>query len=205
MSAEFQNPTTTKSEPTSTLAVVPVWLLVLMLAVVYWATVHFDRHGGWFNAKVYGPYHSIDHVLGFQPASGPNSFNLGKAVYHKPSCVLCHQPNGQGTSGQFPPLAGSDWVLEPEPGRIIRAVLHGMQGSPIKINDQSFNFSASMVAWKDTFSDEEIAAVVTYIRQEWGNKASEVKPERVKQVRESTKDRSIPYTPDELMKISPAE
>src|SRR6185369_2600937 len=113
--------------------------------------------------------------------------------------------NGQGTPGQFPPLAGSDWVLEPEPGRIIRAVLHGMQGSPIKINGQDFSFGTSMVPWKDIFSDEEIAAVLTYIRQDWGNKASEVTTERVKQVREQTKDRATPYTPDELMKMNPAD
>ena len=205
MSAEFDNPAATQTEPTSTLAAVPVWLIVLMLVLGYWGTVHFDRQGGWFSAKVYSPYRSIDHLQGFQPRGAPNRFNVGRAVYHKPSCVLCHQANGQGTPGQFPPLAGSDWVLEPEPGRIIRAVLHGMQGSPIKINDQSFSFGASMVAWKDTFNDEEIAAVLTYVRQEWGNKASEVTLERVKGVREKTKDRATPYAPDELMKIAPAE
>jgi len=206
MSAEFQNTATTEAEPTSTLAVVPVWLIVLALTLVYWGAVHFDKHGGWFNRKVYGPYVSIpDAERFYPPPGGANYFNLGKAVYNKPSCVLCHQPNGQGTPGQFPPLAGSDWVLEPEPGRIIRAVLHGMQGGPIKINDQSFNFGASMVAWKDTFSDEEIAAVLTYVRQDWGNKAPDVTAERVKAVREKTKDRATPYTPDELMKVAPVE
>lgn len=206
MSAQFQSPATTESEPTSTLAAVPVWLIVMALVLVYWGAVYFDKHGGWFNAKVYGPYRSLQEVQDMQPISGgANLFGRGKAVYHKPSCVLCHQPNGQGTPGQFPPLVGTDWVLEPEPGRIIRAVLHGMQGGPIKINGQPFSFGASMVAWKDTFNDEEIAAVLTYVRQEWGNKAPDVTPERVKEVRGKTKDRSTPYSPDELMKVSPAE
>jgi mono/diheme cytochrome c family protein len=62
-----------------------------------------------------------------------------------------------------------------------------------------------MVPWRDTFSDDEIAAVLTYVRREWGNKAADVKPERVKEVREKTKDRVLPWTPDELMKVSPAE
>jgi mono/diheme cytochrome c family protein len=206
MNAEFQDPTTTESEPTSTLAVAPVWLIVSVLVLAFWGAVYFDKHGGWFNAKVYSPYRSIQDLQVMLPGPGTaDPFGRGKAVYHKPSCVLCHQANGQGTSGQFPPLAGSDWVLEPEPGRIIRAVLHGMQGGPIQINGQSFNFSASMVPWKDTFTDEEIADVLTYVRQEWGNKAPEVKRERVKEVREKTKDRTTPFTPDELMKISPAE
>jgi mono/diheme cytochrome c family protein len=64
-----------------------------------------------------------------------------------------------------------------------------------------------MVPWKDVLSDEEIAAVLTYVRQnkEWGNNAPEVKPERVKAVREKTKNISVQYTPEDMLKISPEE
>ena len=90
------------------------------------------------------------------------------------------------------------------PGRVIRAVLDGLVG-PMQVKGQAFN--GSMVPWKDALTDEEIAAVLTYVRQnaEWGNKAPEVKPERVKDVRAKTKGRNQPYTQEELLKISPAD
>jgi mono/diheme cytochrome c family protein len=64
-----------------------------------------------------------------------------------------------------------------------------------------------MVPWKDALTDEEIAAVLTYVRQnpEWGNKAPEVKPQRVKAVREKTKSRNRPYSQEELLKVAPAD
>ena len=91
-----------------------------------------------------------------------------------------------------------------EPGRIIRAVLYGISG-PFPFKGQNFN--GSMVPWKDSLTDEEIAAVLTYVRQnaEWGNKAPEVKPDRVKAVREKTKGRNQPYSQEELLKVSPAD
>jgi mono/diheme cytochrome c family protein len=75
----------------------------------------------------------------------------------------------------------------------------------MQVEGQSFN--GTMVPWKNTLTDEEIAAVLTYVRQndEWGNKVSEVSPERVKQVRERTKGRNQSYSPEELLKISPAD
>jgi len=64
-----------------------------------------------------------------------------------------------------------------------------------------------MVAIGQSLSEEDLAAALTYVRQnkEWGNSASEVKPERVKTVREKLKGCSLPFTPDELMKISPED
>lgn len=94
--------------------------------------------------------------------------------------------------------------MEPEPGRIIRIVLDGLNG-PIQVNGETFN--NAMVPWGSALTDEEIAAVLTYVRQnpEWGNKAPAVTAERVKAVRDKTKTRNQPYTADELQKVSPAE
>jgi mono/diheme cytochrome c family protein len=135
-----------------------------------------------------------------QPGGLP-AFDLGRQVYNRPTCVACHMANGEGTPGQFPPLAGSEWVTESEPGRLIRIVLSGMHG-PVTVKGQTFN--NSMVPW-NTLSDDEIAAVITYLRQEWGNDASDVTPEQVKAIREKTNNRSNPYTAEELLQISPAE
>jgi mono/diheme cytochrome c family protein len=193
------------AEPKAGPIAVPVWLIVLLFLVLYGGMVYFDRNSGWFSEQVYAPYRSLQEVEAFQPVSGaPNLVQLGLQVYNKPSCVACHQANGKGLPGQFPPLIRTDWVLEPEPGRLIRAVLDGLSG-PIQVEGQSYN--GAMVPWRAALTDEEIAAVLTYVRQnpEWGNNAPEVKPERVKEVREKTKSRNQPYSPEELLKISPAD
>ena len=193
------------AEPKAGKLAAPVWLLVLLFLILYWGMVYFDRNSGWFSAQVYAPYQSLQEVQAFQPVSGvPNFLQLGLQVYNKPTCVACHQANGKGLPGQFPPLVQSPWLREPEPGRIIRIVLDGLSG-PLQVEGQSFN--GAMVPWRDGLTDEEIAAVLTYVRQnpEWGNNAPAVTPERVKQVREKTKDHKQSYSPEEVMKISPAD
>ena len=193
------------AEPKAGQAAVPVWLFVLLFLLVYGGLVYFDRNSGWFSEQVYSPYQSLQAVEAFQPVTGEAGLaQLGKLVYNKPTCVACHQADGKGTPGQFPPLIQTDWVLEPEPGRIIRAVLYGLSG-PIEVKGQNYN--GAMVPWKDALTDEEIAAVLTYVRQnpDWGNKAPEVKPERVKAVRDKTKGRTQPFSPAELLQLSPAD
>ena len=208
MSPETRQPLSLSAEtaePKAGQVAVPVWLIVLFFLLLYWGMVYFDRSSGWFNERVYMPYASIQQVEAYQPVSGAQGqTQLGLQVYNKPTCVACHQANGKGLPGQFPPLVQSDWVLEPEPGRIIRIVLDGL-GGPFQVNGQSFN--GAMVPWKDALTDEEIAAVLTYVRQnpEWGNKAPAVTPERVKAVRDKVKDRKQPWTQEELQKISPAD
>ena len=181
---------------------VPVWLIILMVMLLGAGAFYFDQHGGQFNPQVYGPYRSYAELEPYQPKDDGGIFSQGRTVYGK-TCVACHQAGGLGTPGQFPPLAGSDWVNEAEPGRMIRAVLNGLQG-PISVRNQPFN--NVMVPW-NSLSDEDIAAVITYVRQnkEWGNTASAVTPARVKAVREKIKNRPGPFTPDELLKFSPAD
>jgi mono/diheme cytochrome c family protein len=194
-----------EAEPQAGRTAVPVWLIVLLFLILYWGMVYFDSNAGWFSEQVYAPYRSFQEVEAWQPVTGEAGLaQQGKLVYNKPTCVACHQADGKGTAGQFPSLVQSEWVQEPEPGRIIRAVLNGISG-PFQFKGQSFN--GSMVPWKDALTDEEIAAVLTYVRQnpEWGNKAPEVKPERVKDVRAKTKSRNQPYSQEELLKVSPAD
>lgn len=122
-------------------------------------------------------------------ATGPVS---GAEVFTK--CAACHQQNGLGMAGSWPPLAGSEWLLN-NPEVPIRIVLHGLQG-PIIVKGQSFN--NAMMAWQDQLSDEEIAAVITYERSSWGNAASAITPEQVKAVREATAAQTTAWNPDDL-------
>lgn len=128
-------------------------------------------------------------------ASTAQARKTGAAVYA--TCSACHQANGQGVPGAFPPLAGSEWVNGK--GDIpIAIVLHGLQG-PITVKGQEYN--SVMAPWGTTFNDDQIAAVVTYICSQWGNRAPAVTKADVARVRAATKARKGAWTEAELKKL----
>jgi nitrite reductase (NO-forming) len=100
----------------------------------------------------------------------------GKAVYAA-NCAACHQPTGQGIPKAFPPLARSDY-LNADKARAIRTVTGGLQG-PVTVNGEKYN--GVMPAW--TLSDEDVAAVLTYVYSSWGNSGKEVSAKDVKTYR----------------------
>ena len=102
----------------------------------------------------------------------------GKALYA--ACAACHQPTGAGVAGMFPPLAESEWVNGPEEN-LIRIVLRGLQG-PITVKGVDYPGTIPMAALSH-MSDEDIAAVLTYIRSNFGNDAPAVTAEKVKEFR----------------------
>ena len=191
-------------EPTAGPARAPIWLFVLVAVLAFWGMGFLDKYGGGFHATVYNPYKSLAELEADQPRTGNDAFRKGQKVFDT-YCKVCHQANGQGAPGQFPPLAGSEWVLAKEPGRVIRIVLHGLQG-PIKVKDQAFD-SASMIPWKDQLSDEELASVLTFIRsnKEWGNEAPPVTAEQVKAVRDKTASRSSQWFVTDLLQVNENE
>src|SRR5438552_1800910 len=125
---------------------VPIWLVVVCMLLLYWGAVYFDEHGGWFDPQVYTPYASAEQLAVFQVGGGPNPFEDGRKVYAR-TCVACHQPNALGTPGTFPPLAGSEWVNEKEPGRVIRIVLRGFQGPGLVVKGKPFETGSQMTAF----------------------------------------------------------
>ncbi len=121
----------------------------------------------------------------------------GAEVYA--TCTACHMPTGLGLAGAFPPLAGSEWVT----GRVevpIALVLHGMQG---EVTVKGAKYYGVMTPWGAMFSDQEVANVVTYIRSQWGNKASAATAADVARVRAATKSRTTPFTAAEVKKLYP--
>lgn len=119
----------------------------------------------------------------------------GKAVYMR-VCFACHQATGLGLPPAFPPLAGSDIVTAPDPTKIIRIVLHGLQG-PITVKGVVYN--SMMPPHAAQLKDAEIADVLTYVRNTWGNKAAPVAADAVAKLRASDK-RPTPWTWAELNK-----
>lgn len=116
------------------------------------------------------------------------------AKIYAATCAACHQPNGLGTPGQFPPLAGSEWVTGSEE-RLVRIILHGLVG---EIEVEGETFTGAMPTWGPTFKDEELAAVATYVRRSWGNTAPPVARVTVTRVRLAHLGRRAPWTAKEL-------
>ena len=133
------------------------------------------------------------------PATEPGLVTApdGEQVYMT-RCLACHQANGEGMSSMFPPLAESEWVTgEKEP--LIGIILHGVMGV-MEVN--GVTYSGAMPGWGQHLNDEEVAAVLTYIRTSWGNEASEVTAEEVAAVRETHADREAQWTAEELKALT---
>ena len=113
-------------------------------------------------------------------------FDAGAELY-KNLCIACHQADGRGREKLAPALVGSRYVVAQDPGNAARIVLGGMEG-PIGL----------MPPLASALGDEQIAAVLTYIRREWGHTASAVAPDDVKEIRGLTKTRPRPWTAAEL-------
>jgi mono/diheme cytochrome c family protein len=193
---------TENAEPTAERRPIPIAFIILTLVLLYYADLYvLDRGGdvmnkaGAFPAQVYDPYYTIADVEKANPVDPITAVRNEGAKVFNTACVACHQANGQGLAGQFPPLAGSEWVLAEGPNRIIRIVLHGVAG-PLNVKGADFN--NAMPPWKESFTDAQIAAVITYIRSEWGNKAGPVTAEQVKKWRDKDGSRGEPMNAGEL-------
>ena len=142
--------------------------------------------GGKIEEKVYNPGSAVLSSLGVadEAARGPSAsvpilsslaekMKRGKSVYTQ-NCFACHQATGQGIPNAFPPLAKSDY-LNADVHRAIGVVKYGLSGE-ITVNGTKYNSMMPKIA----ISDEEIADVMTYIYNNWGNNKTEVTPEMVK-------------------------
>ncbi|MEM6768047.1 MAG: c-type cytochrome [Bacteroidota bacterium] len=107
---------------------------------------------------------------------------LGKEVYDA-SCLSCHQVDGGGVPGLNPPLIGTDWVLG-DKSRLIKVVLNGLN-EPIVIEDETYSNVMPSLSY---LSDEDIAYVLTYVRNDFGNQASPITSSDVAQIRSSLAD-----------------
>lgn len=121
-----------------------------------------------------------------------------KLFYGMANCFGCHGPEGEGLQNMGPPLIHSEWVTA-SPERLIKIILHGIHG-PITVNKKQYKPLMPMpgVAANPSFKDADIAAIATFVRNDFKNAAKPVSPELVKKVRTATKSRKIPYPVKEL-------
>jgi len=188
------------AEPATGPAGVPIFIFIVIAIALFWAMVYLDNHAGGFNPVVPKGYVSSNELARLEPVDpAMKDFYAGMQVYGRPTCGACHQPNGAGTPGTFPPLAGAEWVVEKDPSRMIRIVLDGLTG-PIQVKGQSYN--SQMPGWRAQLSEEEIAQVITYVRKAFGPDAGPVTKEQVAAVKKETEGRGgALWTVDELMKV----
>ena len=172
----------------------PLLLLGLMCTVVFFGSIYLAHYSARFDPLAYNENAKPSSGKIEPPVVTPAM--LGRRVYNN-TCITCHQTNGQGLAGVYPPLAGSDWAQGSEE-RIIRIVLHGLNG-PLTVSGKEI--SSAMAPLGAVLKDDQIANALTYVRQEWGNNAPEVKPETVARIRAETASRTQPWTAPELLKL----
>jgi cbb3-type cytochrome c oxidase subunit III len=120
----------------------------------------------------------------------------GKTVYST-TCAACHQATALGVEGTYPPLAGSEWVNGDE-AKLVRIILNGLTG-PVEVAGETY--SGAMPPWGGVLKDADIAAVTTYLRSSFGNKAAAISPATVASIRAATKTRTAPWTAAELASV----
>ncbi|MEI9895838.1 MAG: c-type cytochrome [Chthoniobacter sp.] len=134
------------------------------------------------------------------------AYELGRQVFNRDAhCVTCHQADGKGIENIYPPLAKSEWLGDDE--RVIKIALKGLYG-PLKFQGKEYGPAKNtppMPGFGPLANDQEIAAVICYVRQSFGNDLDPVKVEDVKRIREQIKDRNIFYMVDEILKENPLE
>ena len=131
------------------------------------------------------------------------NYVTGAEIYTREGhCGTCHQPDGKGLpDAGFPPVAGTKWS-NGDSTRLIKLTLKGMMG-PIEVAGKSYAGQVPMTPFEYLLKDDEIAAVLTYVRNSFGNKASPISDAQVKEVRDAMKGRAGLWSPAELLKEHP--
>lgn len=198
------------ADPRADVTPIPTWLSVVCAASLCWAGIYVGVFHGGFSPGVYNEYDSNPSAFFPLPqgasaggAAGPaaelSMVAFGEKVY-KEVCQACHQPTGLGMPGQFPALAGSEWVdgSEANEKRLVAIILKGLKG-PITVKGATYN--NQMPGQGPQLNAKKVAAVVTYIRQAWGNKGGEISEAQAASAIKEFADHGDQFTVEELQKI----
>lgn len=173
----------------------PWWFWAAAVAALVFGGFYMGRYTGIFAGSEavhtpVGPRQMMEQLKG---GGAPAPQAVDGATVYASTCAACHQADGGGTPGLFPPLAGSEYVTGDE-ARLIRIALHGLTG-PIIVAGAGFN--GAMPPWKQ-LSDGEIAAVLSYVRASWGNRGNAISAQDVSAERQVTASRAVPLTAADL-------
>lgn len=188
-----------KQEPQQGSEPLPVQGFVFVAVILAAGFMYLGMYSGGFSGDVYDERAGMAGTAaaggGAEAEIDPavQLMNLGKRTYTT-YCQSCHQASGLGVAGVYPPLVGASWVLE-DPKTPTLIVLHGLQG-PIEVKGNVYN--NVMQQWGTALSDKEIAAVISYVRNEWGNSASMIDADFVSGIRDEFSGRTDAWSADEL-------
>ena len=196
------------AEPSADVTPLPMWLSIVCAVSLCWAGIYVGIFHGGFNPKVYNEYESSPMAFFPLPpgsiAGGGGAvaeltpLALGTKIY-KETCVNCHAATGLGTAGIAPALAGSEWVDGPEYNekRLVAIVLKGLKG-PVSVKGVTIN--SQMQSW-ESFGPKKLAAVLTFVRQEWGNKGGEITEAQVAAAKKEFSNHGDQWTIEEIKQI----
>jgi len=193
-----------KTEPRVGLEPLSIWLIGVYGLAVFFGGAYLGRFSGSFSGD------GLDFgnaPKAIKASAGPGGAGAliadlgpagrGKKIYSA-NCATCHQANGIGVAGQYPPLAQSEWVLGGTK-RLGMILLKGLEG-PMTVKGVAYG-SAVMQPWEKTLTDAKIADVLTYIRSEWGNAASPVAPEGIAALRKEIAGQTASYREPDLKAV----
>jgi mono/diheme cytochrome c family protein len=167
------------AEPRDGFEPVPFWVSVVFGGLLAWGGYYIGSNSADFRRDVFDrsdlkmPEGAAANLPDPDPQTLDDYLKIGAQKFQS-ICAACHQPDGKGDpSKNIPPLDGSDWVVgkdKASPARLARILLYGLNGR-IDVLGRSYN--GEMPNQGNVFKDYEIASVLTYIRNNWGNKAAE--------------------------------
>jgi Cytochrome c, mono- and diheme variants len=202
-----------KPEPAEGYSPMPLFVLGFIAAVIFVVSVYFVHNRGGLGPNFSFREAALVYDERYDPATAPGAgaakeltpeqiIAAGKKLYA--TCSTCHQANGAGLPGTYPPLANSEWVNGSDE-RLIRILLNGLSG---EVTVAGNKYNGLMPAFGKVpgggynWTDERIAQVLTYIRQEWGNAADPITTARVTEIREQAgASRATPWTEAELLAL----
>lgn len=199
-----------KSDPAASPTPVPMGIIAAIAGIAILAGNYFGGNTGndFSSANING----YDYPAKFSGVTGDTGGGLDPKTLHEPAnwiaagkalygnnCASCHQATGQGVPGTYPPLAGSEFVVKGEK-RPIAILLHGL-GGPLTVNGKAYNGQMPPQGAK---SATELAQLLSYIRNEWGNKASVIYEDQIAAMKKELPSRSI-YTAAEILAIGEGE
>lgn len=173
----------------------PIWMYAVIIITFAFGFFYIGRYLGEVSDRA--------HVLFTAPPTEVveeielDLLTEGQRIYTR-VCQACHQANGQGIAGVFPTLAGAEWVVD-EPDKSVLMILNGLRGELVR---ERATYNGVMPGFARQLNDFEIAAVVSFVRNAFGNEGSEIDPERVTRIRELTADITGAYTPETLIETA---
>jgi mono/diheme cytochrome c family protein len=178
----------------------PLVLLFVFSGLIFYGGTYLNFYSGHYHSDIFNENAVPSNAKGAVAKVDP--LVLGKKNYEA-VCATCHQLTGLGVEGIYPPLAGSEWV-QGTPDRVIRIVLHGLKG-PVTVKGKQYSAAAMPAFGKVAgsgynWNDDRIAAVLTYIRHEWGNNAEPITAEQVAAIHTQEGNRKE-WSEEELKKL----